>query len=107
MDHDDVAMSEAANGLCEITTPSRARRLWCGFLLMFRYGFWRSGVCVPGIASDEVIHLDFVRHNKRILSGWDNWSGYYLLAGNPETDQWLRGFYARHCQPKSGRAKNI
>ena len=38
---------------------------------------------------DEVIAPDFVRDNIRLLAGWDNWSGYYLLSENAAGDDFL------------------
>lgn len=63
---------------------------------MFRYGFWRWGVYLPAI-TDEAIYPDFVRFGLRIHSGWDNCSGYDLLAANAASDRFLRRFYEKHC----------
>jgi len=90
-----IELRTAANGYAWITTPSRRERLWLGLLLMFRYGFWRWGTYVPPI-TDEAIYPDFIRGKKRILTGWDNWVGYDLLANDPESDRFLRAFYERH-----------
>ena len=85
----------AANGYAWITTPSRRERLWLGLLLTFRYGFWRWGTYIPPI-TDEAIYPDFIRGRKRIHAGWDNFVGYDLLAGDAESDKFLRAFYERH-----------
>lgn len=79
-----------------ILTFSRRAYRRLGLLLMFRYGFWRWGVWVRGV-TDEAIYPSFVRGKKKILAGYDNWIGYDLLATNPETDEFLRKFHARHC----------
>ena len=46
--------------------------------------------------TDEGIYPDFVRGKTRILCGYDNWSGSYFLADDPESDKFLRDFYTRH-----------
>jgi len=86
----------AGNGFCKIETDSLLVRIKLGLILTFRYGFYRWGVWVIGV-TDESIHPSFICFRKRILAGWDNWSGYYLLADNEETDSFLRDFYQKHC----------
>lgn len=89
------ALHIAANGYCCIKTPSMLKRWRLSLLLTFRYRFRRQGRRI--LAWDDAIHPDFVRANLRILSSWDNWFGYSLLADDPETDAFLKTFYDRHC----------
>ena len=96
MGRDLVELQTAANGRAWITTHSRRRRLWLGFLLTFRYGFYRWGAWIPPIA-DEGIYPDFIRGRLRIHAGYDNWVGYDLLASNADADAFLRRFFQRHC----------
>lgn len=91
-----VHLQTAANGFARLSTFSWWKRLWLGLLLRYKYGFRRSGRMVaPG--SDDAIYPDFVRDNQRILSGWDNWFGFDLLADDVQTDAFLREFHAKHC----------
>ena len=96
MSESAVNLQTAANGFARITTFSLWQRARLGFLLTFRYGFWRWGSWIPPIA-DDAIYPDFIRGRKRILAGWDNWFGYDFLAKDPETDAFLREFYTNHC----------
>ncbi|MCC8998135.1 MAG: hypothetical protein LM522_01350 [Candidatus Contendobacter sp.] len=81
--------STAANGHVSLafpkTTPWLAFRL--ALTLRFKHGFRREGRRVFGF--DETIVPDFVRGDIRLLAGWDNWSGVYLLADSPEADTFL------------------
>ena len=90
-----ATLIQASNGFCEITTDSLIVRMKLGILLTIRYGFYRWGVCIPAV-TDDAIHPSFIRFNQCILTGWDNWMGYYLLAENEETDSFLRFFYQKH-----------
>ncbi len=42
-----------------------------------------------------MIHQDFVVEEFSLSSGWDNWSGHYLLAKSEEGDHFLRQLYER------------
>ena len=94
---DRVSIDRAANGHVWLTTRSQRRRLWLGFLLMFRYGFWRWGSWVPP-NTGEAVYPDFIRGGLRITAGWDTWVGYDLLSDNEATDGFLQRFFERHCR---------
>ena len=90
-------ISTAANGFALVSTHSRWQRCRIVLLLTFLYGFWRQG----GASAAEVdsrVYRDFRRGNLRIMSGYDIWIGYDFLAGDPDSDEFLRRFYARHCR---------
>jgi hypothetical protein len=91
-----VEIHIAANGFSWISTFSIWWYIWLSLLLSLRYGFWRKGSWIPAI-TDEAVHPDFVRGTKVIHAGWDIWSGYDFLAGNKESDVFLKRFYERHC----------
>ena len=91
-----VLLHTAANGFAHVTTLSRARYAWLSLLLHFRHAFWRWGSYVPPVA-DESIHPTFIRGRLRLLAGWDHWLGYYLLATDPESSEFLRAFFQKHC----------
>jgi hypothetical protein len=93
---DAVSMHDAANGFACISTFSAKKRARLGLLLMFRYGFWRWRVWLPSV-SDNASYPAFIRRGMRIETGYDNWSGYDLLATNDASDGFLRAFYVRHC----------
>jgi hypothetical protein len=99
-DPEQIDLSTAANGHALISTFSPRQRRRLGLLLILRYGFLRWGRLVPPIA-DAAVYPDLIRWGMRIHSGWDNWIGYDLLASNQKTDEFLRGFFTRHCQSKA------
>jgi|GEM_PF-996637 len=81
----------AANGHLMVGWPEAgplfygALRVW----LRLRYGLRREGrtVCSP---DGETLLPDFVGAGVRLESGWDNWSGYYLLSVDDFGDRFLR-----------------
>lgn len=55
-------------------------------------GFVRHGETVAGL--DEGVSPSLLRAGLKIFSGWDNWSGSYLLANSDAGDAILRRLYA-------------
>ena len=92
---DTLILDKAANGHVWLHTESRRKAWKVSILLMFRYGFWRWGVWIPGV-TDEAIYPDFRRGALRIHSGWDNWVGHDFLAANKQSDVFLTSFARRH-----------
>jgi hypothetical protein len=78
-------------------TSSRWEYQKVSLLLMFRHGFVRWGVWVPGIL-DDAIFPSFIRGSVRIEAGWDNWSDFYLLASDERSIAFLRRFVNKHCK---------
>ena len=91
-----VELRTAANGYAWVSTFSLWQRLWLGFLLTFRHGFWRSRGPFVFPVADEGVYPDFVRGDTRIHCGYDNWVGSYFLAADSKSDRFLREFYDRH-----------
>ena len=91
-------LDTAANGFAHVTTEDQAEYKRLASLLVWRHGFIRFGFGVPAYG-DEAIYPSFVRWRTTIVAGWDNWSGYYLLANSARADRFLRGFFAKHCLP--------
>ena len=89
-------LNTAASGFAWVTTHSRLRYWRLCITLVFRYGFLRWGRYVPPI-TDEAIFPDYVRFGLRIHAGWDNWTGYHLLAANERSSAFLQRFYLKHC----------
>lgn len=56
-------------------------------------GFTRHGSTSAGL--DEGITPSFFRADLEIFTGWDNWSGCYLLANSDAGDAVLRHLYAQ------------
>lgn len=46
---------------------------------------------------DDIILPDLVGAGIRLKSGWDNWSGYYLLAEDDLGDLFLGRIFARRA----------
>jgi hypothetical protein len=83
-------LETAANGHLTLNWPTAGRlsyTLLC-WRLQFRHGFRRAGDQIAGYG--EVIFPAFVRGGLRLLSGWDNWSGYYLLSEDEAGDEFLK-----------------
>ena len=54
-----------------------------------RYGF--SAPKKPIVGFDEVI-TECSKEDLKLLLGWDNWSGFYVMADAPETDALVKEF---------------
>ncbi|HEV3122124.1 MAG TPA: hypothetical protein VGY53_09485 [Isosphaeraceae bacterium] len=65
--------------------------LLCGWLRL-RYGLRRKGQAV--YSPDAIILPDLVGAAVCLKSGWDIWSGYYLLSDDDAGDQFLRRILA-------------
>ncbi|VXB61011.1 hypothetical protein [Massilia sp. 9I] len=88
------SLSIAANGHVTLEFgdyDSVAYQQVCG-KLENELGFSRQGDTVAGL--DEGISPSFLRAELEISSGWDNWSGSYLLANSNAGDEILRLLYA-------------
>lgn len=84
-----------ANGFIAICMDSLWLRFKLSVLLTFKYGFYREGQW-SSTETDEEIYAHFVRENLRILAGWDQRLGHYLLADNQQSNVFLRSFYQEH-----------
>jgi hypothetical protein len=91
-----ATLKTAANGhlqLCfEHGSPFSA--FWLRFKLQFIHRFSREGHRVLG--PGQVIVPDFVRGKIRLLAGWDDWSGYYLLSESAAGDEFLSAYAKLH-----------
>lgn len=79
----------AANGHLTLSRPSAGPLLYsllC-WRLRLRHGLRREGREV--ISPDDIILPDFVTAGLRLGAGWDNWSGYYLIAQDGAGDTFL------------------
>jgi hypothetical protein len=56
------------------------------------WGFQRVGAAVVGL--DEKIYPSFKRSDLTIATGWDIWSGHYLLSECATGDEFLRTLYS-------------
>lgn len=82
----------AANGHLMVSWPDAGHLFFtvlCAWLRL-RHGLRREGrvICSPG----DIILPDLVGRGVRLKSGWDNWSGYYLLAEDEAGDTFLKRF---------------
>jgi hypothetical protein len=86
-----------ANGHLELGWPDSSRDIFAvlSLWLRLRYGLRRAGPTINDVAGDTAIFPDFVTEGVRRGSGWDNWSGYYLLSEDDASDQFLRHMVAR------------
>ena len=67
-----------------------ALRVW----LRLGYGLRREGRTIYSPDGDMILP-DLVGAEVRLKSGWDNWSGYYLLSEDDAGDRFLRRSLAR------------
>lgn len=80
----------AANGHLMVNWPDAGHLFYvllCGWHRL-RHDLRPRGQTV--YASDDVILPDLVGVGVRLKSGWDNWSGYYLLSEDHPGDLFLR-----------------
>jgi hypothetical protein len=79
----------AANGHLTINLNDESSTYWPRLQrrLERELGFKRVGSGVLGM--DEGIHPSFEGPEFRLLSGWDNWSGEYLLSESAAGDSFL------------------
>ena len=85
----------AANGHVVVNWPGAGRSFYallCVWLRL-RHGLCRRGVVV--FSPDDIILPDLVGAGIRLKSGWDNWSGYYLLSEDHAGDRFLRRTFAQ------------
>ena len=78
-----------------IDSLSFGRYLWLRLLLAFKYRFVSRGQWVMS-PTDEFLHPSLVRGELCILAGWDDFSGFHLLADNDATAAFLERFAANH-----------
>lgn len=83
----------AANGHVMVNWPDAVQSFYallCAWLRL-RHGLRRKGetVCAP----DDIILPDLIGSGVRLKSGWDNWSGYYLLSEDHLGDLFLRRIF--------------
>jgi hypothetical protein len=90
-----LSLFEAASGHLSLECGSLPDSYWFSIveLLENQKGFSRSGKSVLGF--DEKIYQSFVSESFSLSSGWDNWSGHYLLADSAEGDYFLRQLYEK------------
>ena len=79
-------------GTCDAASYKKA----C-FELEQTFGFGRKGNTVAGL--DEGIWPSFRNAKTEISTGWDTWSGDYLLSNSSEGDQILRLVFAQIHAP--------
>lgn len=91
----ELGLFEAANGHLSLECGGLPESYWQSIVEFLEKGkgFSRSGKTVIG--AGEMIHQDFVAEKFSLSSGWDNWSGHYLLAKSKEGDQFLHQLYER------------
>jgi len=90
-----LRLCEAANGHLSLECGGLPESYWQSIVKFLEKEKWvsRSGKTVIG--AGEMIHQDFVVEKFSLSSGWDNWSGHYLLAKREEGDHFLRQLYER------------
>src|SRR4051794_14237922 len=80
----------AANGHLMVSWPDAGHSSYVllrGWLRL-RHGLRSRGEIVD--SPDDVILPDLIGVGVRLKSGWDNWSGYYLLSQDHAADRFLR-----------------
>jgi hypothetical protein len=58
-------------------------------ILIQKFGF--SEPKRPVVGLDEVI-TECAKDERKLFLGWDNWSGFYVLANSPEDDDFVKEF---------------
>lgn len=85
----------AANGHLALDFNELAEAGWLSITkeLISLQGLKRTGS--PATAVSEQIHHDFQCAEFSLASGWDNWSGHYLLSDSMAGDVFLRKLFDR------------
>ncbi|WP_165228358.1 hypothetical protein [Aquisphaera insulae] len=85
----------AANGHLTLSWPDAGPLFYRALLVRLRllHGLRRSGRSVE--SPDAVLLPDLVGNGIRLLTGWDHWSGYSLLAVDQAVDDMLRRLSGR------------
>ena len=85
----------AANGHLTFSMNELPDALWelLEVRLVNEYGLKRVGSIVIGVS--ERIHLNFECPAFTLASGWDNWSGHYLLSESEAGDRFLKTLFDR------------
>lgn len=89
----EPGLFKAANGHWSLECGGLPDSYWQSIAenLEKKEGFTRSGTAVLG--AGEMIHQDFVSQGFTLSSGWDNWSGHYLLANCAAGDSFLQQLF--------------
>jgi hypothetical protein len=92
-------LGTAANGHMTVNWPASGHSFFVllrGWLRL-RHGLRRSGRQV--LSPDAIILPGLVGDGFRLRSGWDIWSGYYLLSEDRLGDLFLKRLAARAAKP--------
>lgn len=87
------SLDTAANGHLTLSFNELSDSCWLSLaenLIRLR-GFKRSGS--PVISVDEKIHQSFQCAEFSLVSGWDHWSGHYLLSDSVQGDLFLQNLF--------------
>lgn len=57
-------------------------------ILKSRFGFRQQGKTVAAV---DVVYMDFTNGTITLVLGWDNWSGCFVFALEPEGDEYVIG----------------
>jgi hypothetical protein len=91
----ELGLLEAANGHLSLECGSLPDSCWQSIVELLEKGKGLSRSGKPVLGAGEMIHQNFVSTSFSLSSGWDNWSGHYLLAESAEGDHFLRRLYER------------
>ena len=93
-----LSLNSAANSHLMLEFNDAPDSLWlrAGEILVNEYCCRRAGQTCD--AAGQMIFQDFKTDAFQIESGWDNWSGYYLLSTSTESDVILRALHQRLSQ---------
>ena len=91
----NLTLHMAANGHLALDFNELSEAGWLSIAeaLTSLQGLKRVGSPVTGIS--EQIHHDFQCAEFSLASGWDNWSGHYLLSDSMAGDVFLRKLFDR------------
>ncbi|QAX85366.1 hypothetical protein C2E19_16560 [Pseudomonas sp. DTU12.3] len=86
-------LNTTANGRLTLDFYELAEAEWLVLTqrLITHHGFEQEGLIAIGLS--EQIHQGFQCAEFSLASGWDIWSGYYLMSKSPAGDVFLRSLY--------------
>ena len=85
----------AANGHVMVNWPDAGHNFYNLLCLWLRVRYRLRGEGQSVFSPDDIILPDLVGEDIRLSRGWDNWSGYYLLASDEAGDRLLKQTFGR------------
>lgn len=91
----NLTLHMAANGHLELDFNELSEARWLSITEELTTLQWLKCAGSPVTSVSEQIRHDFQCAEFSLASGWDNWSGHYLLSDSMAGDVFLRNLFDR------------